>query len=444
MNIHGATRGAGIKTVRSSDALTLMRVICAIIILLVVALDFASIPAALQLIQTPCGPCEPNSIQATALEVRGLEASGLSVQFYAIYIVGLIVLTQTTYIVLGGVLFLRRSQDRMALFTALTLVTFGGAAFTGTMHALTGTSIPLTILTNGLNIIGQCAFMIFLYVFPTGRFTPRWTVIPAIIWTLAWVFSAINVSPLNTLAGIITDGPAFIAVIVSMVVAQVYRYRRVSTPAQRQQTKWVVYGLGVGLSAFAVTLVIANLLLPASLVNSSGGVLFGNTLTYACFLIIPIGIALAVLRSRLYDIDILIKRTLVYGSLTAILAALYFALVIGAQTLTHRLTDQQTPQPPVVIVLSTLLIAALFQPLRHRLQRTIDRRFDRSHYDAAKTVAAFSASLRSEVNLQQLNEHLLGVVEETMRPAHASLWLRQAKAPTSELEPGQVRTGGMR
>jgi hypothetical protein len=433
VNTNGVLSDAGDAGVRSTDALTLMRVVCAIIILLVIALDFASIPTAYQLIQTPCAPCDPNSIQATALQVTGLKASGLSVRFYAIYMVGVIVLTQTTYIVLGVVLFLRRSRDRMALFTALMLVTFGGAAFTGTMHALTGMNIPLTILTNSLNVIGQCSFMFFLYVFPTGRFTPRWTVIPAIIWTLAWVFSATNIPPLNTLAAAITDGPAFIVVVVSMVFAQVYRYWRVSTPVQRQQTKWVVYGLGVGLSVFVISLVTSNLLLPATFVNSSRGVLFGNTLTYGCFLVIPIGIAIAVLRSRLYDIDILIKRTLVYGSLTAILAGLYFALVIGAQTLTRHLTGLDVAQQPVVIVLSTLLIAALFQPLRHRLQRTIDRRFDRSHYDAAKTVAAFSASLRSEVNLQQLNERLLGVVEETMRPTQASLWLRSSAHAPNEV-----------
>ncbi len=143
-----------------------------------------------------------------------------------------------------------------------------------------------------------------------------------------------------------------------------------------------------------------------------------------------------IVTSGAYDIDIIINRTLVYGSLTAILAALYFGLVIGAQTLTGLLTGKQAQQQSIVIVLSTLLIAALFQPLRGWLQRWIDRRFYRSRYDAAKTVAAFTASLRSEVDLRQLNERLLTVVEETMRPAQVSLWLREAphrrQAPPAE------------
>jgi hypothetical protein len=400
------------------------RAICAIIIALVLVLDVASVPAAYALIQTPCAPCDPNSIQATTLQVQGLNKAGVSLRFYALFTVSVIVVTEMTYIGLGVLLFLRRSDDRMTLFTALVLVTCGGAAFTGTMHAFSNAGGWLWLITNVLNIIGQSAFIIFLYVFPTGRFVPRWMIGPAVLWCAAWVIPLFHNSTLSTLASVMTDGPVFIAIILSMIVAQVYRYQRVSSPSERQQTKWVVYGLGVGLSAFISILVSSNVILPEDVRNNAVAAMVGSSTTYLCFLLIPIGIVAAVTRSRLFDIDILIKRTLVYGSLTAILAALYFALVIGAQTLTHQLTGQQVAQQPIVIVLSTLLIAALVQPLRRRLQGWIDRRFYRSRYNAATTVAAFSASLRNEVNLQQLNEHLLSVVLETMRPTHASLWLR--------------------
>jgi hypothetical protein len=402
------------------------RVACALIIVLVIALDVGGIPAAYQLVQTPCSPCDPNSIQATTVQASALHADGMSLQFFALYTTALIVVTQFIYIALGVILYLRRSDDGVALFTALTLVTFGGAAFTGTLHALTDMNAALGFTTRGLNVIGQSCFIIFLYVFPDGRFRPRLAVIPAVLWSASWVLTLWpNGNPMiSAVTGFTQDGPLFILIILSMIAAQVYRYRRVSSPIQRQQTKWVVYALAVGLGGFAATLIVANLLLPPSLTNSPTGTLIGNTLTYSWFIIIPIGIAAAILRSRLYDIDILIKRTLVYGSLTAILAGVYFGLVIGAQQLTHRLTGQEVAQQPVMIVLTTLLIAALFTPLRARLQRLIDQRFDRSRYDAAKTLAAFSASLRSEVDLRQLNDHLLAVVDETMRPAHASLWLR--------------------
>ncbi len=146
-----------------------------------------------------------------------------------------------------------------------------------------------------------------------------------------------------------------------------------------------------------------------------------NQLGILLALFVPLSFGFAMLRSRLWEIDVLINRTLVYGALTASLALVYFGLVIGLQALLRGIISQDSS---VAIVLSTLAIAALFQPLRRRIQRIIDRRFYRSKYDAARTVAAFSATLRQEVDLDQLREHLLTVVQETMQPAHVSLWLR--------------------
>ena len=141
----------------------------------------------------------------------------------------------------------------------------------------------------------------------------------------------------------------------------------------------------------------------------------------------PIAIGIAILRYRLYEIDTLINRTLVYGTLTAALVAVYFGGVATTQAIFRALTGQEE-QPQLAIVVSTLIIAALFNPLRRRIQSFIDRRFYRRKYDAAKTLEEFSTKLRDETDLEALRDDLVGVVRETMQPAHVSLWLRPERA----------------
>ncbi|HLV98682.1 MAG TPA: hypothetical protein VKT82_08405 [Ktedonobacterales bacterium] len=184
-------------------------------------------------------------------------------------------------------------------------------------------------------------------------------------------------------------------------------------------------------------LIIGNFALvsiPLSDDASSPGLLLevtSDTFWLLAFLPIPIFFGIAILRSRLWDIDTLINKALVYGSLTALLGALYAGLIIGLQALASLFT--RLDQQPIVLVISTLAIAALFQPVRKRLQSAIDQRFYRQKYDAEKALAAFSATLRNEVDLEQVRAQLLAVVHETMHPSHASLWLRQPERRPGEL-----------
>ena len=151
----------------------------------------------------------------------------------------------------------------------------------------------------------------------------------------------------------------------------------------------------------------------------------------AVFLGVPLSIGAAMLHYRLYEIDLIINRTLVYGALTALLALVYFSGVAATEAVFRTLTGQQE-QPQLAIVVSTLVIAALFNPLRRRIQGFIDRRFYRRKYDARKTLEAFSAKLRDKTDLEALNAELVGVVRETMQPAHVSLWLRPDTPPQDE------------
>jgi hypothetical protein len=201
--------------------------------------------------------------------------------------------------------------------------------------------------------------------------------------------------------------------------------RRNARGVERQQIKWLLYvgplffiaaGLHVGFYYFW-------------LAERSWGLWASYLLVAIGGLSGPIAIGIAILRHRLYEIDLIINRTLVYVSLTAILVALYFGGIVVLQRLFVLLTGQQST---IAVVASTLLIAALFTPLRRRIQSFIDRRFYRSKYDARKTLEAFSAQLRNETDLRALADDLVGVVRETMQPAHVSLWLRPETAPKGE------------
>ena len=275
-----------------------------------------------------------------------------------------------------------------------------------------------------LSFIGSVAILIFFYVFPNGQFVPRLTRWLAILWiveeALRYFFPD---SPFNSNTWpVLLSRLGFVGFIGTGLVAQVYRYRRVSGPAQRQQTKWVVFGVAAGLGGF-LGLDLLILTIP-SLEQNLLILLVAGTAMLVFLLLIPLSIGLAILRSRLWDIDIIIRRTLIYGVLTGTLALVYFGSVVLLQGILRALTGQQ--QSPVVTVTSTLAIVALFAPLRRRVQDVIDRRLYRRKYDAAKTLAEFAETVRDEVDLNKLTERLMQVVEETMQPKSVSVWLRDA------------------
>ncbi len=219
------------------------------------------------------------------------------------------------------------------------------------------------------------------------------------------------------LAGAILASASMVASAISLLV----RMRRVGR-AQRQQIKWLAYGGALAVGAVFVGGVISVWI---------GEV--GFALTSIGLLGVPSFTGVAITRYRLYEIDIVINRTLVYGALTAALVAVYFGGVATLQALFRALTSQEQ-QPQLAIVVSTLAIAALFDPLRRRIQSFIDRRFYRSKYDARKTLEAFSAKLRDETDLEALCDELAGVVTETMQPAHVSIWLRPDEVPRRDAQ----------
>ena len=274
-----------------------------------------------------------------------------------------------------------------------------------------------------LDYVSQVCFGIFFYLFPDGRFVPRWTRFLAVASALLFVPDIFF--PDSALA--VVAGTLFFAFVGSLVFAQVYRYRRVSTPEQRQQTKWVVFGFAVALVGFTTVFLVANLVPAIRGVGPLGGMVF-SALVYGFLALIPLSIGVAILRSRLYDIDVVINRALVYGPLTALLVMIYLGGVVGSQYVLRALTGQGST---LAVVASTLAIAALFNPLRRRVQEFIDQRFYRRKYDAARVLEAFSVRLRDETDLDRLNADLVAVIQETMQPEHVSLWLHPDAGPKS-------------
>ncbi len=403
--------------------LVLVRLLCLILCVLSVGLFVASILSVNTNLHLPCTGTAATCTAYGQLppgDVRRLQELGLSRDFYATYTLMITSLAALGYWLVAAVLFWRKSDDRVALLAAVSLATFPIVFNTGLINTLPS---PWGFLAYVISFLGSLCFGLFFYVFPSGHFVPsftRWVFVVALIY---WGFNFFfPVSSLNAFSrSQVLNGLILIGIIGSIVVVQIYRYRRVSSPAQRQQTKWVVYGVSLGLGGYLV-LHTFSLFFPLLFSTGSLGNLIYGTVAYGLALLTPFSIGLAILRSRLWDIDILINRTLVYGTLTGILALVYVGSIIAFQALLRGLFHQTSD---VAIVLSTLVIAALFQPLRKRIQALIDRRFYRRKYDAAKVVAAFSATLRNEVDLDQLREHLLAVVQETMQPAHISLWLRK-------------------
>ncbi len=399
-------------------------------IITVVALTFciANIPSGYAQNLTVCTQSCSNQ-QATPELARALHFAGLSLQFYAIYLTTLSVLAVSIFVGIAAIIAWRMSRNWMGLLVSLTLIIIATVTFTDYQQIAT-VFRPALVAGDILQFFLNTLPLLVAYLFPNGHFVPRWTrwvVLPVIPFNGLGTFfpaSPFNVGTWPTLPQI----AAQVLVFGTILFAQIYRYMRVSTPSERQQTKWVVLGIAA-LIIYFIWLTVIGTLFPQITQASSLGILPAEASYFLAIVIVPLSLAFSILRYRLWDIDLFINRTLVYGTLTATLGLIYFGCVILLQNLVNRLTGQPG-QSPIIIVGSTLLIAALFQPLRRRIQRIIDRRFYRRKYDAARTLAAFSATLRNEVDLNRLREHIEAVVQETMQPAHVSLWLRPPAQPT--------------
>jgi hypothetical protein len=395
--------------------LSLARAGWLVVVVLALGLFFGSIPEQYHsLINFDDPDLAPGTVRAN------LDEAGISTGFYAMYLLLLNVPSAMIWAAVGVVIFWRRSDNWIALLTSLFLILFGTFSLNDGPEALAHQYPALWLPVHLLQLFGTVSLAFFLYLFPNGRFVPRWAPWVILFWTAHEVaYYLFPDSVLNTDRSFpLLDIVLLSAFTCIALGAQVYRYVRVSNPVEREQSRWVIFGLvvaGLGVLAFSAPFqgAFAQFSSPYALVIDAGFI--------GCMLMIPLTIGVAILHHRLWNIDVIINRTLVYGFLTATLVAGYFGAVVLLQQLFIVLTSQKSP---LAAVASTLLIAVLFNPLRRRIQALIDRRFYRRKYDSRKTLDAFAAELRHETNLDALSDDLLEVVRETMQPAHVSLWLR--------------------
>ena len=278
--------------------------------------------------------------------------------------------------------------------------------------------------------IGLIVFLLLLFPtgrLPSGRWRPfAWVSVAVILVAVTFTASLPLPSNSSAIQNFFAEPPSPIQLSVLLLglvaAASVVVGRRNARGIERQQIKWLLYAAPIWFFGSALKIAVFYF----ELIEGPWGLWIGYALVAVGGLSGPVAIGVAILRYRLYEIDIVINRTLVYGSLTAMLVTVYFGGIVVLQRVFVALTGQRST---LAVVASTLVIAALFTPLRRRVQAFVDRRFYRRKYDARKTLEAFSAKLRDETDLDALSGDLVGVVRETMQPAHVSLWLRPDPPP---------------
>ena len=387
-------------------AVAVLTVVCVVASILV---EFAEL-------QEVCtgGECRPAAL--TPANTRELGALRLSGGFYAAYLIAVDLVFAATSFAVGVLVFWRRSEGRTALFVALALVTFGSHPFIGNLDAVESVYPalwwPFTLVT----FLGNIFPVLLFFLFPDGRFVPGWTrVVAASLVVLGVCFHFL---PDSTLSGWLSSPPGVIlsvSFVATAVFAQLYRYWRVSGPVQRQQTKWVVFGATVAMVVSQGLTTVFPLQGRAHVVLT----LIAYTAVYLSLLLIPLSIGVAILRYHLFDIDVIINRTLVYGVLTAGVVLLYVLVVGGLGAVL------QVQGSLIVSLVATGLAAVMFAPLRDRLQRGVDRLMYGERDDPYAVISRLGHRLESTLAPEAVLPAVAGTVKEALKLPYVAIQLKR-------------------
>lgn len=347
---------------------------------------------------------------------------GWTTAFYATFSVLLDILLVLGFVGVAIIIFARKSDDGMALLVSLALVTMG-ASFPNTTFALIARDGFGELAEHLLGSLTFALIVLTFYLFPDGHFVPAWSKWLALLWLVfAFVLPWLPGSQVE--AGTVQYDAAItltLGILITIVGFQIYRYSRVSTPKQRLQTKWVVFGVAAGLTGYFV-LILPLAMNPSFYAPGSPTELVVSVALTVFALLIPSSIGIAILRGRLYDIDLLINRTLVYVPLTAILAGIFAACTSLIQKIFIAVTGQSSD---AVTVLTTLVVVAAFTPIKDSLQILVDKRF-KEPADPSKKLEAFAAQLRERmwaVDTRHMSRRLLEEVVSAFEAQSGAVYL---------------------
>jgi hypothetical protein len=347
------------------------------LVALTMGLFVMSLPAAYEAFRTTCEGAGCDFMQPSPERVKAYEDFGLSIGFYAVYRVALAIFMALGYWTIGVTLFWKKSNDRLYLYASIALVTFG-AMQTDILRWLAEANPIWDLPVALVSFVGNASFFVMFCLFPDGRFVPRWTRWAAAAWiayhVLYYFFPDSPFDPDSWPA--LIDLPLFLGLIGSLVVAQIYRYRWVSGQIARQQTKWVVFGFSVAIVVFFGVILIGLLFdLTRYGITTVLYELISDAIISVCALLIPLSIGVAILRYRLWNIDLIIRRSLVYGSLSTVLAAV-FAITdtVVLPFLVQSILGEEDSS--LTTVVSAVVIAVLFEPLRRRIDAGVNKLVD--------------------------------------------------------------------
>jgi signal transduction histidine kinase len=427
----GSSPGSVWSTILGSRGLFLARAGWLIVGALTVSLFVAGIPVEFAQLQLGCPTLACASSGGVApVELRIIQNLGVSLDFFAAYGVALEMVFASVFAAVAALIFWRKSSDPLALFVSLALLLFGTATQPFALEALTAVHPVWHLPVAVLHFLGSAFFSLFLYLFPNGRFVPRWTRWVALVW-IAWLLPRYwfpNWPPTGSNTWLAwTNLFIWLSALGTAIYSQAYRYRRISNKVQRQQTKWAVFGIVTALTGFLIfNVAVSAIALPApSSADALAALMIGAALMYSALLLIPLSIGIAVLRYHLFDIDIIINRTLVYGALTVSVVGIY-VLVVGYLSVLFRTAGGQGHL--AISVLATGLVALLFQPLRNGLQRGINRLMYGERDDPYAVLSRLGQRLEATLASEAVLPTIVETVKESLKLPYTAITLKQDDA----------------